>query len=416
MKQTIMLLSVLTLLASNMQGQVLKRLGDRAKQKLENKAGEKIEKGIDDKVDGKKKSKSSTSNDEEEVVSSESEDTGSSESTVTTKPKEDAALKSYARYDFVPGTRILFEDNLINETDGEFPSLFNTTKGQVQVAEVNGVKMIQSFGCSDIIPRIKGSEDGKDVLPETFTIEFDAHFPKVYQEDWWWVNLRFFDLSDPKHHEYRKDVPEDMWIDQKKADYLDFTSEVPDELVHGGWNHIAIAVNKNMLKVYVNQSRTINTPNFKGNPRNFTLEFTPNGCHSRGVVAIKNLRIAEGGMDLYKRTTVDGSFIARGINFDYNKASIKPESMGEINRIVKFLNDNKEMNFEIGGHTDTDGDDTYNQKLSQQRAEAVKKQLVSMGIEDSRLTAKGFGEANPISDNTSPEGKANNRRVEFKKV
>ncbi len=403
-KMNFLLIVLILAMAGDTQAQIIRRLGEKAKEKLENKSGDK-----------KNKDKEPEESEEVPEIQEETEqDAGASGKGSGATGSE--PIKNYAKYDFVPGTRVLFEDNLQNETDGEFPSLFNTTKGQVQVSEIKGEKIIQSFGCSNIIPRITGSEDGKDVLPDHFTIEFDAYFPDQYQEKWWWMNIYFYDESDEKNSEYRDETPAKMWTDQKVSEYRDFRSEVPDELVRGGWNHIAIAVNKNMLKMYINESRTINTPAFKGNARNITLEFNPNGCHSEGLIAIKNLRIAEGGMDLYKRATAEGNFVARGITFDYNKSVIKPSSMGELNRIAKMMQENSSMRFEIGGHTDTDGEDSYNLKLSQQRADAVKNQLVQMGIDESRLSAKGYGETKPIQDNSSPEGKANNRRVEFKKI
>ena len=413
----IVLLTVILCGSLMLKAQLIKRIADRAKQKVEQKAGDKVDKGIDDTVDGKKKS-GKQSSDQTADNTADADNSGGAGGTATDdEAKDDAAnIKNYGKFDFVPGTKILFEDNLVHETDGEFPSLFNTTKGQVQVAEIKGEKVIQSFSCADLIPRIKGGEDGKDILPDQFTIECDVFFPKDWgTTGWWWLTIKFLDLSDKGYHEYSDGVPHELWIDQKTAKYENFTSDIPEELMHGGWNRISVAVNKNMLKVYLNQTRLINTPNFKGNPRSITLEPTPNGCDNRAVVMIKNIRIAEGGMDLYKRTTVEGKFIARGINFDYNKAILRPESMGEINRIYKLMNDNPSLKFEIGGHTDVDGDDAYNLKLSQQRADAVKDQLVKMGIDASRLTTKGYGETKPIGENDSPEGKANNRRVEFVK-
>ena len=112
----------------------------------------------------------------------------------------------------------------------------------------------------------------------------------------------------------------------------------------------------------------------------------------------------------------NGKFITHGITFDVDKAIIKPESMGVLNQVAKFLKDNGSVKMEIDGHTDNSGASAHNLILSQQRADAVKAQLIAMGIDASRLSTKGFGDAKPISDNNTPESKANNRRVEFVKI
>jgi outer membrane protein OmpA-like peptidoglycan-associated protein len=89
--------------------------------------------------------------------------------------------------------------------------------------------------------------------------------------------------------------------------------------------------------------------------------------------------------------------------------------MGAINEVAKLMKDHGDLNFEIRGHTDSDGDEDANMELSQQRADAVKAELMEAGIEESRLTTKGFGESQPLNSNDTAEGKANNRRVEFVK-
>ena len=103
----------------------------------------------------------------------------------------------------------------------------------------------------------------------------------------------------------------------------------------------------------------------------------------------------------------------KNIYFDYNKATLKMESFVELDKVVKFLNENPTVEIEIEGHTDSDGTDLANLKLSQGRSESVMNYIVSKGISVDRLKAKGFGESKPIDTNSTPEGRANNRRVEF---
>ena len=84
--------------------------------------------------------------------------------------------------------------------------------------------------------------------------------------------------------------------------------------------------------------------------------------------------------------------------------------------IVQVMKENPDVKFEIDGHTDNSGSGAHNLALSQQRAYSVKDQLQEMGVDPSRLSAKGFGDTKPISDNNTLEGKANNRRVEFVRI
>jgi outer membrane protein OmpA-like peptidoglycan-associated protein len=192
------------------------------------------------------------------------------------------------------------------------------------------------------------------------------------------------------------------------------SSKLPSgEKVNNQWAHVAVAYTKGQLKAYLNETRLINIPHLSFNPTGISIR----ALHSsdKSHYYIKNIRIAEGGVKYYDRFMQDGKIIANGIRFDVNKATLRPESMGVINEIATLMKEHPDISFSVEGHTDSDGDADMNQTLSEDRAETVKNQLISMGISADRLSSKGFGESMPINTNSSPEGKAENRRVEFVK-
>ena len=102
-----------------------------------------------------------------------------------------------------------------------------------------------------------------------------------------------------------------------------------------------------------------------------------------------------------------------GVNFDFDKATLRQEDIAIIDKDVTGLDKWGNVNIEVAGHTDSRGSDKYNMKLSQRRAEAVRNYLISKGIAADRLTAKGYGESQPVADNDTDEGRFKNRRVEL---
>lgn len=106
------------------------------------------------------------------------------------------------------------------------------------------------------------------------------------------------------------------------------------------------------------------------------------------------------------------SFILENIFFDVDKWDLKSESIVELNKLLEILQKNPNIKIELGGHTDSDGNDTHNQQLSENRAKAVVEWLISKGIDSGRLSYKGYGETQPIAPNDTPENKAKNRRTE----
>jgi len=146
-----------------------------------------------------------------------------------------------------------------------------------------------------------------------------------------------------------------------------------------------------------------------------TLKFHVNNFKDgKEQVFISNLKIAEGGVDLRRKLIAEGKISTNGILFDTGSANIKPESMGIIRQIYQVLQQDGTINLKIVGHTDSDGSDENNMALSKKRAASVKNALVSVyGVDTNRLTVDGKGESEPVADNNSPDGKAQNRRVEF---
>ncbi|WP_079201795.1 OmpA family protein [Pseudomonas sp. CC6-YY-74] len=101
------------------------------------------------------------------------------------------------------------------------------------------------------------------------------------------------------------------------------------------------------------------------------------------------------------------------VKFDFDKAQVKEESYGDIKNLADFMNQYPQTNTTVEGHTDSVGTDTYNQKLSEKRASAVREVLVNQyGVEGQRVNAAGYGETQPVADNATESGRAINRRVE----
>ncbi|MCK9613764.1 MAG: OmpA family protein [Bacteroidales bacterium] len=140
----------------------------------------------------------------------------------------------------------------------------------------------------------------------------------------------------------------------------------------------------------------------------YSENFELKGDHSKLKPFIK---------DIYLQPIETGGVVVlKNIFFDFDKFDLKPESQVELNRLVGLLNQNKSMKIEIGGHTDNKGSAEYNQKLSENRARSVYEFLIAKGIDKTRLSYKGYGLTHPIDTNDTDEGRANNRRTEFKVI
>jgi outer membrane protein OmpA-like peptidoglycan-associated protein len=148
--------------------------------------------------------------------------------------------------------------------------------------------------------------------------------------------------------------------------------------------------------------------------------YLPNAVHFTKP-AIDNIVLNNPTICLFDAPkTDDGTVTVDNIYYDFNKATLREESFPVLDQLVSMMNENKNMNLEIGAHTDSKGTDAYNVKLSDARAKSVVDYLIEHGITADRLVSKGYGESKPIADNTNadgsdnPDGRQKNRRTEFK--
>jgi outer membrane protein OmpA-like peptidoglycan-associated protein len=290
--------------------------------------------------------------------------------------------------------------------------------GQTNVNTFNNKKVLLLTGYyTTIIPAIKTPA----YLTDSFSVEFDNYSINDFGPQIWFYKT----VEDAKAN-----TAEQVRIvfNERNGFYTlnirtkdhqnEQTVRYPDAIGYDNyrnkWHHIAIAYKAKRLKIYVDEYRVLSIPEIDLNAT--ALAFIGDGTPKDPVI-IANFKLAQGaGIKTQETKFTDTKIVTHGINFDINKADIKPESMGTINAIVAILKSNPDLKFEIQGHTDNSGNAANNLTLSQKRADEVKKQMVALGIDESRLTTKGFGDTKPISDNGTLEGKANNRRVEFIKL
>lgn len=381
------------------------RRANRATDRTIDAGFDKIEEGI--KGIFKKKDKSAAGKEEDTDTAGNNAGADENEAAGGKAAKTSDPVLSWSKYDFVPGDKVIFEDNLAGEENGEFPSRWDLVRGNTEIAVVDGENVIMMReGAPSIVPYMKDPQ--KDYLPDIFTIEFDLYYPGDGNFEVYLYDRKNQKSNSPTGYTYIQVQDDQFSMGQARSRH-------PDEnIAKERWMHIAIAYTEGKLKAYMDETRLINIPRLDFEPMGLTL-YTYHARNDNRYY-IKNVRIAQGGVKYYDRFMQEGKIIANGIRFDVNKATLKPESMGVINEIATLMKEHPEVKFSVEGHTDGDGDDNLNQTLSEQRAGTVVATLEKLGIDSNRLTSKGWGESKPIDTNDTPEGKANNRRVEFVKL
>lgn len=353
-------------------------------------------------------------------------------------PKTPATLKSYGKFDFVPGEKVMAIEDFVQDAIGDFPDKWNST-GSGEIMSIDGKTghwlMLNKQG--EYLPEFIKS------LPENFTLQFDLACNETFSfySSYLWVNL--VAMADPAK-DFTKwgrfpSPTEGVRVGlhprnagNGDAGMTEFTTYSKGEkmlknetdqhaFVNATRNVVKVSMwrQKQRLRVYVDETKVWDIP------RAFQPDVNYNGVvlamtdmhKQEDRYYVSNFRLAVGAPDTRNKLITEGKFVTHGILFDTNSDKIKPESYGALKDIANVLTENADVKVRIIGHTDSDGDDASNMALSKKRAAAVKVALSStFSIEASRIETDGKGESQPTGLNTTAEGKANNRRVEFVKL
>jgi outer membrane protein OmpA-like peptidoglycan-associated protein len=395
----------------------------KVKDKVEDKTKQKVDQAIDSTIDNGTKDTGNKQNTEGKETTGQNKENTNTGSTST----GGGDLKSYSKYDFVPGDQVLFFEDFSSDNPGDFPALWNTnSSGEVVTLNNYPGHWFQPGLEGTFLPEIKGS------FGENFTLEFDLIYAPTTTS-----NLPSFDLS---FYSSNKDEQIDAYVpgnggcafkigayalavsDWKDQEYGPINNSKDNQFFSENINkkvRLSFSFQKQRVRFWINEDKIFDLPKLLMsdliiNQIRFTTEATDD---QKPYFYISNIRFAVGQPDMRSKLLTEGKLVTRGILFDVNSDQIKPESYGTLKEIAKVLQDNKDIRVKIIGHTDSDGSDASNLDLSKRRAASVKSALsTEFGIDAVRMETDGKGESEPVADNNTAEGKANNRRVEFIKL
>ena len=376
---------------------------------------------------GRKSGESDESEDQEETTTSSEETTNndqadSGDSDSDTTPNAPPTINS--KFDYVPGDEIIFEDDFSADFIGDFPSRWNTIgSGEVVTFGDDPTKWLElsSGFYTFYVPDVTE-------LPEEYTIEFDVRTAGVDRGTSSSARFRVSVEEENSLKRTNNRVEVSLNYPQYTGNSATIVSRIDGkDVINNSLNvelrkeqleihHYAIAVNKRRIRLWVNQKKLIDVPRAlpEVSIMNGIKLNTSSFKDGKERFFITNFKVAKGGLDLRRTLMNDGQVSTSGILFDSGSATIKPQSYGIIKQISQVLLQDKNMKLKIVGHTDSDGNDDNNLSLSKKRAAAVKQALIDIyGIDGNRLSTDGKGEQDPIADNSTPEGKAQNRRVVF---
>ncbi|PWJ60542.1 OmpA family protein [Dyadobacter jejuensis] len=450
-------LLLIMILCAGMSAHAQIRINDPGKvveRQAENRANRKIDQAVDkgfDKIEEgigslfKKKDKKSKNDGESQTEQTDSEtNTGaasaasSGDAAPGTMPKP--TLQSYGKFDFIPGEKVVAMEDFSQDAVGDFPAKWNTnSSGEIVTIEGTEGKWLMLGPDGVFYPEFIKS------LPDNFTLEFDLACTS--EMSYYTARLRtvIAQVASPMeefghwgtYNGYKKDAvevglhPKDAGGDQGNTAFVVFGGQAGQEFMQNeksfpafhvpDHNLVKVSIwrQKTRLRLYVDDYKVWDLPRAFVPETKYNFIAFANGGYSveSDRYFISNIRLAVGAPDTRSKLITEGKFSTTGILFDVNSANIKAESYGVLKDIAGVLKENAAVKVKIIGHTDSDGDDANNLALSKKRAESVKEALAAdFGIDKARMETDGKGESEPASPNTTSEGKANNRRVEFIKL
>lgn len=421
--KTVLLFIVCSLFCiSTTQAQFLKKIKDKVNKTVENTVEKKADKPV----------KTSSSTEVETPPSSD--DKSDNKPVATTQSSGTGSYKVYSKFDFIPGNTILYYDNFEKDNIGETPQGWMTTN-MAEVVEIEGLEgrwvTLEPKGGAVNIVRSKKQSWG-----DNFTIEFDMFMEPGSEgrSDQLYIYLgnsggKMVSDETLLNNIYTGDAIE-IYFGINKADgtlydlssyrnvamgkpgaKTKFSSEQGVKINLLKPMHFSFCVQGKRLRFWMNEKKYLDInsaiqPDVIPNLLGFKGHYNTNS-----KFFVSNIRIAKDVPDT--RAEFNDGKIVSNLLFYSGTAKMKPESLGALFDISKVIKDANGP-VKIIGHTDSDGDDALNMKLSQQRAEAVKELLVKQyNMDASKLNTEGRGETQPVADNKTAEGKAQNRRVEF---
>ena len=424
--KTIILL-LLVMSSTTGQSQWLKKLGKAAEKaaertierRIEEESSKKTDQALDSVFDRKKKKKDRKKK-KKSKKNSKLENSQESTSATNDHPLYEINRAS----DFVPGNIVIFEDNFSKDQQGDFPVAWDTN-GSGEITLINNEKWMRLGGRSTYIPVTK------ETLPENYTIEFDlltdgldnktssqAFLSLLIEDNTGFTKAKDWCMVELSPCQFIGNLGVVEKVENGKRQLRNPVGKDYRDVINGK-THIAISVNKTRMRVWLNENKLVDIPRLVPAKAN-VFKLAVRGLRDeagKDDLFITNFKLAKTEEDNRSKLITEGKLTTNAILFESGSATLKSESYEIIREIANVLVENPSINIKIIGHTDSDGSEDSNDTLSRKRAEAVKQAMYKMyGITNTRMQTDGMGERHPIVLNDTPQGKAQNRRVDFIKM